>query len=190
MFYVCDKLSLLKLISPLSDSLFYPSCPFSLQTMLSLLEYSLLKCSHVRPHTRLQSKENVIQGVKWRAGKMAQLVGTCHANVRIGAWIPRTQQSIRWVCSPSINTALKKQRHKLGVVAHAFNPSTREAEAGGFLSSRPAWSTKWVPGQLELHRETPSRKTKKKKKKKERKTDRHRVPGAGWPARPVNSGFN
>jgi hypothetical protein len=29
-----------------------------------------------------------------------------------------------------------------GVVAHAFNPSTGEAEAGGFLSSRPAWSTK------------------------------------------------
>jgi major histocompatibility complex class I len=29
-----------------------------------------------------------------------------------------------------------------GVVVHAFNPSTREAEAGGFLSSRPAWSTK------------------------------------------------
>jgi hypothetical protein len=27
------------------------------------------------------------------------------------------------------------------VVAHAFNPSTREAEAGGFLSLRPAWST-------------------------------------------------
>jgi hypothetical protein len=29
-----------------------------------------------------------------------------------------------------------------GVVAHTFNPSTREAEAGGFLSLRPAWSTK------------------------------------------------
>jgi hypothetical protein len=28
-----------------------------------------------------------------------------------------------------------------GVVAHAFNLSTREAEAGGFLSPRPAWST-------------------------------------------------
>jgi hypothetical protein len=30
------------------------------------------------------------------------------------------------------------------VVAYAFNPSTREAEAeaGRFLSSRPAWSTK------------------------------------------------
>jgi hypothetical protein len=24
-------------------------------------------------------------------------------------------------------------------VAHTFNPSTREAEAGEFLSSRPAW---------------------------------------------------
>jgi hypothetical protein len=29
-----------------------------------------------------------------------------------------------------------------GVVVHAFNPSTWEAEAGGFLSTRPAWSTK------------------------------------------------
>jgi hypothetical protein len=38
------------------------------------------------------------------------------------------------------------------VVAHAFNPSTWEAEAGRFLSSRPAWSTKWIPGQPGLHR--------------------------------------
>jgi major histocompatibility complex class I len=30
---------------------------------------------------------------------------------------------------------------KPGVVAYAFNPSTGEAEAGGFLSSRPARST-------------------------------------------------
>jgi hypothetical protein len=28
------------------------------------------------------------------------------------------------------------------VVAHTFSLSTWEAEAGGFLSSRPAWSTK------------------------------------------------
>jgi hypothetical protein len=27
------------------------------------------------------------------------------------------------------------------VMAHTFNPSTWDAEAGGFLSSRPAWST-------------------------------------------------
>jgi hypothetical protein len=43
------------------------------------------------------------------------------------------------------------------VVAHAFDPSTWEAEAGGFLNLRPAWSTEWVPGQLGLHRETLSR---------------------------------
>jgi hypothetical protein len=45
-------------------------------------------------------------------------------------------------------------------VAHAFNPSTQEAEAGEFLSSRPAWYTKWVPGQPGLYKETLSRKTK------------------------------
>jgi hypothetical protein len=38
-------------------------------------------------------------------------------------------------------TKLKKQYCQAGVVAHTFNPSTWEAEAGGFLSSRPAWST-------------------------------------------------
>jgi hypothetical protein len=51
-------------------------------------------------------------------------------------------------------------------MAHAFNPSTREAEVGGFVSSRPAWSTKWVPGQPGLHRETLSRNQKNKKKRK------------------------
>jgi hypothetical protein len=40
------------------------------------------------------------------------------------------------------------------VVAHTFNPSTWEAEAGGFLSSRPAWSPE----------EPCLRKPKKKKK--------------------------
>jgi hypothetical protein len=57
-----------------------------------------------------------------------------------------------------------------------------EAEAGGFLSSGPAWSTERAPGQPGLHRETLSQKTKqnktktnkqkknkKKKKKKKRK---------------------
>jgi hypothetical protein len=35
-----------------------------------------------------------------------------------------------------------KSNHEPGVVAHTFNPSTWEAEAGRFLSFRPAWSTK------------------------------------------------
>ena len=34
----------------------------------------------------------------------------------------------------------------------ASNSSTWEAETGGSLSLRPAWSTKGAPGQLELHR--------------------------------------
>jgi hypothetical protein len=34
---------------------------------------------------------------------------------------------------------------KPGMVAHAFNPSTREAEAGGFLSSRTARATQRNP---------------------------------------------
>jgi hypothetical protein len=37
-------------------------------------------------------------------------------------------------------------------MVHAFNPSTWEAEAGEFLSSRTAWSTEWVPGQPGLYR--------------------------------------
>jgi hypothetical protein len=68
-------------------------------------------------------------------------------------------------------------------VAHAFNPSTWEAEAGRFLSSRPAWSTsKFQDSQsytekpcLEKEKETttttktkkPNKPKKKKKKKKE-----------------------
>jgi hypothetical protein len=36
--------------------------------------------------------------------------------------------------------ATKKDEFKPDVVAHTFNPSTWEAEAGEFLSLRPAWS--------------------------------------------------
>ena len=47
------------------------------------------------------------------------------------------------------------------VGVHAFHPSG-EAEAGGSLSLRPAWSTELVPGQLGLlQRETLSQKEKK-----------------------------
>jgi hypothetical protein len=42
---------------------------------------------------------------------------------------------------PHYNISIKGHAEP-GVVVQAFNPSTREAEAGGFLSSRPAWSTK------------------------------------------------
>jgi hypothetical protein len=55
-------------------------------------------------------------------------------------------------------------------VTQAFNPSTQEAEAGGALSSKPAWSTDPVPGQptLSRDRETLSRKKIKIKKRQKR----------------------
>jgi hypothetical protein len=56
------------------------------------------------------------------------------------------------------------------MVVHTFNPSTWEAEAGRFLSSRPAWSTEQVSGQPRLHKETLSRKPgEKKRTSRERK---------------------
>jgi hypothetical protein len=58
-----------------------------------------------------------------------------------------------------------KTNKSRAVVARAFNPSTWEAEAGRFLSSRPAWSTEWVPGQPGLYRENLSQTNKQKPKK-------------------------
>jgi len=55
------------------------------------------------------------------------------------------------------------------VVAHAFNSSTREAEAGRFLSSRPNWCTEWDPGQPGLYRESLSQKTKQTNKQTKHK---------------------
>jgi hypothetical protein len=43
--------------------------------------------------------------------------------------------------------SLKKKKLLPGVVVHAFNPSIWEAEAGEFLSSRPAWSTEFQDSQ-------------------------------------------
>ena len=59
----------------------------------------------------------------------------------------------------------KNRRNRWGTVAHAFNPSTWEAEVSGFLILRPAWSAKWAPGQPGLYRETLSWKTKQNKTK-------------------------
>jgi hypothetical protein len=56
----------------------------------------------------------------------------------------------------------------LNVVAHTFNSSIWEAEADGFLISRPAWSTDQVPGQSGLLRETlPPKKPKPKQTNKQ-----------------------
>ena len=58
----------------------------------------------------------------------------------------------------------KKNLLSWAVVAHAFNHSTREAEAGGSLSLRPTWSIKRVPGQPGLYRQTLFQKPRKRKR--------------------------
>jgi hypothetical protein len=59
----------------------------------------------------------------------------------------------------------RKKKNEPGVVAHSFNPSTGEAEAGGFLSSRSAWSTKWGEFQdSQSYTEKPCLEKKKKKR--------------------------
>ena len=63
---------------------------------------------------------------------------------------------------------------------HVFNTSTQEAEAGGFLSSRPVWSTEFQDTQgytekprLETNPPPPQKKkTKKKKNQKTKKQNR------------------
>ena len=49
---------------------------------------------------------------------------------------------------------------------HAFNNSTWEAEAGGFVILRPAWTSQWAPGQPGLHREACLGKRNLSRKKK------------------------
>ena len=52
------------------------------------------------------------------------------------------------------------------LVAHAFNNSTWEAEAARFVTSKPAWTSRWAPGQPGLHREACLGKRNLSRKKK------------------------
>jgi hypothetical protein len=91
----------------------------------------------------------------------------------IMSWIP----SISHLVLLSSLMKLSKVQQKPGMVAHTFNPSTWRTEAGGFLSSRPAWSTKGVPGQPGIYRETLSQKQNKTKqnKTKQNKTKQNKT---------------
>ena len=56
-------------------------------------------------------------------------------------------------------------------MANAFNPRTGEAEAGGSLSSRPAWATQRNPV---LERKKKKKRKEKKRKEKKRKGETHK----------------
>jgi hypothetical protein len=63
----------------------------------------------------------------------------------VGEWVYEWTDIYIAMCLRISLAVIKYDKNQLGspvVVAQAFNPSTREAKAGGFLSSRPAWSTK------------------------------------------------
>jgi hypothetical protein len=64
---------------------------------------------------------------------------------------------------------------KPGVVAHAFNPSTREAEAGGFLSSRPAPGLQSEFQDSQGYTEKPCLEKPKKKKQKQKQKQKQKT---------------
>jgi hypothetical protein len=74
---------------------------------------------------------------------------------------------LKWILKPF---SLKKKKKSRVVVVHAFNPSTPEAEAGGFLSSSPAWSTKWTARAIQRNPVSKTKTKKKPKKQKQKKT--------------------
>jgi hypothetical protein len=96
------------------------------------------------------------------ASKIAQWV-TCFASL----WPSHTHTHTHSFFNVHLQTFTRrhlKTTLNQAVVVHNFNPSTWKTKAGESLSSRPAWSTKWVPGQPGLHRETLTGKRKKKNK--------------------------
>jgi hypothetical protein len=68
------------------------------------------------------------------------------SGVRIARW------KSHWLKIKILRCLIRMKRNRAS--------STWETEAGRFMSSRPAWSTEWVPGQPGLHREILSQKTK------------------------------
>ncbi|XP_031207261.1 5-phosphohydroxy-L-lysine phospho-lyase isoform X6 [Mastomys coucha] len=85
---------------------------------------------------------------------ITSLLGTLGLGEVMGLFI-LVDSALRWLSKLTghqviLQRNVKLQRTCRAVVAHTFNPSTWEAEAGGFLSSRPAWSTESEANDLAL----------------------------------------
>jgi hypothetical protein len=92
----------------------------------SIVTGAVHTCTHITPQT----------GAVHTCAHITPQTGAVHTCAHI------TPQTGAVHTCTHITPQTNKKTFPLGVVAHAFNPSTREAEAGGFLSSRPIWSTK------------------------------------------------
>jgi hypothetical protein len=144
----------------------------------SLKSSGLLVLDFFVPWTYKQVKSLILSASKGQARPCMPVVPA--TEVKGGKWMPKTH----WPASPAKSVSSGTLRDPVpqkqgrmqsrktpgqGVVAHAFNPSTQEAEAGKLLSSRLAWSTKWVPGQP--GKPCLEKPKKKKKKEKEKAAD-------------------
>ena len=87
--------------------------------------------------------------------------------LRAALWDSSGWSPVGW-CDPlrtGVAAWMRNKNNPFGqvVVAHAFNPSTREAETDESLSSRPGlWFSEQVPGQSGLYREPVLKKQKQK----------------------------
>jgi hypothetical protein len=95
--------------------------------------------------TDKQTKEQKSHALGWRAGleswpeANAKASTTAPAESPVGNLAVLVSGAFTLICA--FPHFIKNNIFGQAVVAHAFNPSTWEAETGGFLSSRPAWST-------------------------------------------------
>jgi hypothetical protein len=64
-----------------------------------------------------------------------------HCSTTAGLDEQRQSIVLELYCRKREREKVKRGRQRPGVVAHAFNTRTWEAEAGRLLSSRPVWST-------------------------------------------------
>jgi hypothetical protein len=121
LFFFCFFLSLSL------SSLPYPSLPLFILDGVGVCEHMLMS-----PHgggSRKQPWTSVL------CFHFACCIGQTSSHRNIGLIdVYATSPSFMWVLGIRIQVLP-------GVVAHAFDPSTWEAEAGGFLSSRPVWFT-------------------------------------------------
>jgi hypothetical protein len=97
--------------------------------------------THTHTHTHIHTHTHTHTHARTKVKHLEKLNLTTNSYTYISyIYLTKPAQSINRVSREGVK--IEKKKAKPGMVAHTFNPSTQEAEAGGFLSLRPAWSTK------------------------------------------------